>query len=529
MTVFQATVRPSGALPRYFAAIVVILGVLAGSLAFRDHLDAYGTPLTEDGFYALAVARSIAAGHGMTIDGVNPTNGFQPLFTFIEAGCYWIADGHGVTAVRLMFGISVLIYLAAGLLLGSIAASAGDPAHAPARRWLATALYLGGFLTFMHHFNGLETGLVALVYAALWRMYQQGWMEGRWGPALFGVVCGILVLTRIDAAVFVAVFAFWQFLRSIRTDPRRALLRAAQIGGIALLISSPWWIYNYTVFGSVMPTSGTAQSGFALDERRLRWVFWAFGVTAMPTLWLGRFDEMFHDGILLSALRAVIAVALLVWLRRALEARRPWAARDAVWTRTVEFGLVLGAALILLALYYGLTFIAYWFYYRYLFPTALLATVAIAWVAAPLAARHAAAAAVVVALLAMPTAISAMMAQQGKTLHVETVYWEQLALIEGEVPRDAAVAAGQAGTLGYFRPNVVNVDGKVNRDVIPFQKTMWEYLRANDVVWFCDWPFYVEKYLGPDPGANGWSLVATRGAWQLWHRAEDTKPTPDAP
>ena len=42
-------------------------------------------PLTEDGYYSLSVARNLAAGKGMTIDGANLTNGFQPLFTMIEA------------------------------------------------------------------------------------------------------------------------------------------------------------------------------------------------------------------------------------------------------------------------------------------------------------------------------------------------------------------------------------------------------------------------------------------------------------
>jgi hypothetical protein len=286
-------------------------------------------------------------------------------------------------------------------------------------------------------------------------------------------------------------------------------------------VSSPWWAYNYFEFGSLMPTSGTAQQAWGLSGQRGRWVFWALGVSSLPTLWLGRLDEMFHDGILPSALRAIVIGALLVaivraWRTQPASAGSGEAAAQA--RRTVAFGAVLGAAVGALALYYGLSFIAYWFYYRYLFPVALIATVLIAWWAAPRALAWPRVTIALLALLCAPTVVSAVMAQQGATLHVQTVYWEQLALIGEQVPDDDAVAAGQAGTLGYFRAAVVNVDGKVNREAIPYQDRMWDYLAARDVRWFADWPFYVEKYLGADPTRHGWRQVGQKGYWQLWHR-----------
>jgi hypothetical protein len=142
----------------------------------------------------------------------------------------------------------------------------------------------------------------------------------------------------------------------------------------------------------------------------------------------------------------------------------------------------------------------------------------IAWWVAPVALRWPRASILLAALLCAPTAISAVMAQRGRTLHVETVYWQQLALIDERVPDTDLVAAGQAGTLGYFRARTVNVDGKVNREAIPYQDHMWDYLAARDVRWFADWSFYVEKYLGRDPADHGWHQVGQKGYWQLWHR-----------
>ncbi len=510
-------------LAAWLIALATVLALVTGALALRPAGTVFATPLTEDGFYSLAVARNVAAGAGVTVDGRQPTNGFQPLFTFVEAGAYRLAGGDEVLAVRLVLALSWLVYLATAGLVGAVAADAvpdAGPARA-LRRWLATLLYAGGFLTFMHHFNGLETGAVVMLYALAWRAYQLGLVQRRGGAVAFGALLGVLVLTRIDAAIFVVVAAAWQVARHWRIDPRTALWRGAAISVTAFLVSAPWWAYNVVEFGSLMPTSGTAQQEWGLFEYRIRWVFWALGVSSLPTLWLGRLDETFHDGILLSLLRALVIAGLGIAIarswRRAPALDGP-AAAIARARRTLAFGAMLATALAVLALYYGLSFIAYWFYYRYLFPTALLACVAIAWWAAPVALRRPVVAGVLMVLLCVPTLISAVMAQHGRTLHVETVYWEQLAVIAEHVPDSDAVAAGQAGTLGYFRARVVNVDGKVNREAIPYQARMWDYLAARDVRWFADWPFYVEKYLGPNPEAHGWRQVGQKGYWQLWHR-----------
>ena len=56
-------------------------------------------------------------------------------------------------------------------------------------------------------------------------------------------------------------------------------------------------------------------------------------------------------------------------------------------------------------------------------------------------------------------------------------YRDQLELVETHVPENAWVAAGQSGTLGYFRNHVINLDGKVNPVALEYQRKMPEYLR----------------------------------------------------
>jgi hypothetical protein len=97
------------------------------------------------------------------------------------------------------------------------------------------------------------------------------------------------------------------------------------------------------------------------------------------------------------------------------------------------------------------------------------------------------------------------------------VFHDQVALVREHVPPGERVAAGQTGTLGFFRDRVVNLDGKVNRAALAWQARMWDYLAQEHVVWFCDWQDYAERYLGPDPAAHGWRLIATRADFRLYH------------
>jgi hypothetical protein len=319
------------------------------------------------------------------------------------------------------------------------------------------------------------------------------------------------------------------------------------LGGTALLISSPWWIYNTLYFGSPMPTSGTAQQAWGLEWLRFENAEWALRVVLVPWLFAGAHESDVSLDVpipfgpagyitmtAIGFVRTIVALTVggLVW--RA--ARRGDVARDLAGAspderlatgRTLEFAACFGLGFAALVAYYVFAFSAYWFYYRYFAPLAL-----VAFVAAPVLAARAlqpggrhlpamAAAAVLTLQLATLTGL----ALTGHGLGGNTVYTDQVQLVRDHVPAADFVAAGQAGTLGFFRDRVINTDGKVNRDAIAFQDHMWDYLRAHDVRWFADWPYYVNKYLGvpldatgdrPVPEARGWRFVAEQNYFFLY-------------
>ena len=535
---------------RWLAGLAFLLAAVLATLALRPVAHVYDMPMTEDGYYALAVARNLAAGNGLTIDGVNLTNGFQPLFTVLQGAMFWLAGGEEITAMRLVMALGWLFHIGGALLVAAIARDAWPALQGEGekqlRAALAVVLYLASPLMLNHAYNGLETGAVMFFYASIARWMQLSRDETWLGLGVMGALVGLLVLARIDAAFVALVLGLNELRRSWKCGIIVMLARGATLGGTALLVSLPWWLYNTLYFGSPMPTSGTAQQAWALEWLRLEHAEWALRLVLFPWLFAGAYEGAIGVDVpipaepgymtmtLMGFLRtaALVGVVLLLWrawrsgvMRRDLDTADPQERRRIARTR--EFATCFLIAFAGLVVYYAFSFIAYWFYYRYFAPLAL-----IAFVVAPIVAARwivgrpsLTPAAIVVTVLTLQIVILAGFAWVGRGLGGNTVYHDQVALVRQHVPPEAEVAAGQSGTLGFFRERVVNTDGKVNREALAYQDRMWDYLRQRGVRWFVDWPFYINKYLGVplDPATglaaaegNGWRRVAEQNYFYLY-------------
>jgi hypothetical protein len=496
---------PTSRLDRWLLAGVALLALAGASLALRPDSTVFLKPLSEDGYYSLAVARNIAAGHGVTIDGVTQTNGFQPLLTFIQAGLFAIARGNDLLALRFVLGFYWLLYLGTAAMLGWIAAEAEAVPERRLTAALATSLlYLGASYLFLHHFNGLETGLLLFLLAAAWRFRQSGRAESWRGLALFGGLLGLAVLARIDASFIVLTACLWE-LRSARARGLPiALARACVIGAAAVAVSSPWWIYNVMGFGSIMPISGTATQAWALDGFRLGWFLWGLFIGAFPWLFGGD-----GEGSLLNLIRLPLYAGGL-WLLWRVYRRLPSATRD--------YAITLAVAMVLLGIWYWLSSYAFWFYSRYLAPAALPVAVGLGLSLAELIHRRPRLGMAAMPFAIIPVVVLSGLGWFGRGIYGNMMFWTQVQLVRSLVPEEDFIAAGQAGTLNFFRPHVVNLDGKVNPEVFAYRDHLWDYLALKKIHWFVDWPWYVEKALGPDPTVHGWKQVGGRDNFLLYRR-----------
>lgn len=497
-----------------------IAALLALSLCMRQGALLPDKPFTEDGYYLLAVSRQLALGNGLSIDGVHPTNGVQPLFTVLAALAYLPFGEDRLAPLRLVALLQGAVLVLAALWFGIVVrdAGGGDPAAGGRRRWLASLVYLSAGYLWMIHQNGLETGLALLCYLGCFRLQQRLPLRGLARAAAHGALLGALVLARIDASFFVAALCALHWLtRGPEADAsrRRRLAEAVVLGATAVAVSSPWWLYNKLEFGAFMPTSGTAQmagpggGGFAEHAAsRVLGMADALLLVATPSLYVPGGSGGAAGLAVRIALLA--AIAILVWRSRREAARAPANARLFV------IALLLAAAGWIV--WYAGFFWAVHFYGRYLAPLALLGAAAAARALAFAVERAPRLGWTLAVCLWLQALGFAALCHTGRGFGGSEWYRDQLALVAERVPAAAKVAAGQSGTLGYFRDRVVNLDGKVNPEALRRSGDMPAYLEELGVRWCCDWPEYVHMYFGPDPTVHGWQRVASRSRFQLWQR-----------
>jgi hypothetical protein len=465
-------------------AIGLSIGLLLLSMRRFDRLA--NSPLSEDGFYQLAIARHLALGHGITIDGHTWTNGFQPLFTFLCAVLFKITGGARFETLRLVLLLDSLFEILTAVLLALIARDAfrdGDPLQRALRFWFTLLLYLGSVLLLVEHHNGMETGMLLLMYSTAWRYYQMRGLPNYGGCIVFATMCGLLVLTRIDAALLVAIVAFAQLLQA--APYRQRLVRFALLGATSFLVSSPWWLYNLLCFGSLMPVSGQAETSVGLTGARVvacgNALLWA----GVPYLYGVRFHSIIATLIALVCLAGVLAGIVRYW-KRWSTAPREDAVAECRARRTIQFGRYLALTGMVLLVYYAFTSFATYFYLRYACFLALISVPLTACVAAQLAksAGRRAVSAILVVCLQLPVAL--LFAHTGLYVRGNESFEQQLRLVRQHVSDSETVAAYQTGTLGYFRDHVLNLDGKVNPEALRQRKRIPQYLAEKQVNWCCE-------------------------------------------
>jgi hypothetical protein len=445
-------------------AALLSVAVLAGTgLAFAPAHDLPRVLPTEDGFYALAVARHLGLGDGITADGVVRTNGFQPLWSLLCAPLYTLVGGDRIAGLRLTQLLGTMLWLAFAALLALYARDVarrhglrGDVAAVA-----ALVVALGSVSVFRVFHNGLETGLllvlVCAAVVALDRVRQ--WTSRR--VVAVGLLLGAVAWARLDGVAFVAGAAFASVVASAMRRRRPALgpLAACALAGAVLV---PWLAYGISLDGHLVPSGGRAEAlGVPpIHQNVLATVRalggWILAPAVRPVLRPG------------YSIYTVIGVGAIGLLAMAIGVLARHAGRLRLGTGTAALWLYVAA----LIGYYTLAQGAWWFQDRYLAATVILAIPWLAGAAEALLPRRALPAlAVVVAalnlplfgvLLAAPRTPPAWASPATNTGTHPNLNWDQATWTMRHVRPDCLVGAFETGTLLYVRPNTVNLDGKVN-------------------------------------------------------------------
>ncbi|HYO37676.1 MAG TPA: hypothetical protein VER97_16485, partial [Geodermatophilus sp.] len=190
--------------------------------------------LIDDSYITLAYVRNVVADlHWGLIPGEEANTATSPFNVLSLAAVTWLLSL--VTGeVRPVLGLGVATVAWCALLAGSAAATARRFGRSGA--WSLALLAVVVANPFVNSSVGLEVLPIAALLAAL----AAAAVAGR--PVAFGVVAGVLVLTRLDMGLVVAAV----FLLS-------PAVRGWRAPAVATAVSLPWFAWSWYALGSAIP------------------------------------------------------------------------------------------------------------------------------------------------------------------------------------------------------------------------------------------------------------------------------------
>lgn len=456
-------------------------------------------PVGEDGFYMLTVAWHLAEGQGIVYNHGKRTSGVQPLATLAYGGLAALTKSFGgdrwtFVRVVLVFGAASFVLFAWVMaLIAEEIVSQRPPGRLDARQagGITALIALSSFYVFRVFTYGLETGLYLLLIGTVLLVSLRapiGEMRGAQVAGL-GLLLGLTGLARIDFGVVVGL----AFAIALIQRPRWRM-KLAIAGSVALAVVVPWFLWVHSITGGWLPSSGAAQMADTFS--------WARSSAIVSAVLQQLAPWIFNGGRLLPEIvQAVTVLCLIGWVVATGSAKQLLPSGE----RGVGYIGILLATLFLIPIYL-VFFAATHFYSRYLSPLLVFSLPAVGIASAKFIAGaprwRLAASLALTCLFAVQAGFSLHWGRVGNTHAVAAGY------VSANLS-DRTVGAFQSGVIGFFNPNVVNLDGKIDDDALRARKadSMDHLLDVERVSAVIDWPDMVEGILTRRyAGFDQWTL-----------------------
>lgn len=188
--------------------------------AYAALSDAYNMPnvwfIRDDAYYYFKTAQNIAEGHGVTFDGINPTNGYHPLWMLVCIPIFALARFDLILPLRILLMVMAVLNAWTAILVYRLAGRALAKPVA-----MLTAVFWG-FLPYIHftvYEFGLETPLTAFwIVLLLYHLskFESGWRKGSVPPkqiALLAVIATLMMFSRFDLVFLAVIVGLWIVFR----------------------------------------------------------------------------------------------------------------------------------------------------------------------------------------------------------------------------------------------------------------------------------------------------------------------------
>lgn len=202
----------------WFEAILIIIVMsisLYAALSDAQNLSWHWF-IRDDAYYYFKVAQNISEGHGSTFDGINPTNGYHPLWMLICVPIFAFARLDLILPLRILL-----------LMMGGLSAATAVLLYRLIGRIFSAALGAVAALYWVFSFDvlnivyrpGLETGIAAFFIVLLvYRLYEfeRAWRANEVFPkqiVTLGVIAAFTMFSRLDLVFLAGMVGLWVIFR----------------------------------------------------------------------------------------------------------------------------------------------------------------------------------------------------------------------------------------------------------------------------------------------------------------------------
>ncbi|MEO8398859.1 MAG: hypothetical protein ABI550_03480 [Ignavibacteriaceae bacterium] len=227
----------------------------------------------DDASYYLKIAQNFSKGSGFSFDGINQTNGFQPLWQYILIPFAYFKIKPELM-LRIAFILQVILLSASAIIF----------CRAQSKIFKAGAILPGGIIFLMFVFfngvNGMETALMIFFVSLLYfycikkNMLEENNFKDEF---ITGMILGLVILSRLDMIFLASAIGIFSMVNILlnKEGRQRSLIKISLIVSGTAIIVSPYLTYNYLKFGNIIPISGYLKTTFPLysEPEKLRYIF----------------------------------------------------------------------------------------------------------------------------------------------------------------------------------------------------------------------------------------------------------------
>jgi hypothetical protein len=273
--------------------VVSILGVhLYAALS-----DAYNFPnfwfKRDDAFYYFKVAQNITEGYGSTFDGINPTNGYHPLWMIVCIPIFALARFDVILPLRVLLMVIAVMQAVTAILLYRLIR---DNLSRAVGILAASFWAFGFYIHYTVYEFGLETPLAAL--AVVLFIYKLSRFEQEWRStpvttrqiAELALIAVVVMFSRLDLVFLTIITGAWIIFRG---KPLRTLLLLDLVVIFASMTSSVALRTGIAPYNEFYSSSAVEATILAIFAKVIALYF--FGAYQHPranSLWI-RFRQLF--------------------------------------------------------------------------------------------------------------------------------------------------------------------------------------------------------------------------------------------